>query len=294
MVVTRGPKNKVRVWKLQKDFERAEPQQASSSPDSQPADPQKEDGWVNLFDGSSIEHWRKYNGGEIKGGWVIENGALTLKTPGAGDIVTRKQYGDFELELKWKISSDGNSGILYRVSEGGKPAFFSGPEYQLLDDESYRKKMRAAKKPFNPNETTAAIYGLVAPKDKTLKPVVHIRYVNIVRDGRVVHVPVGGQVVSAAKEQDQYNTTRIIVRGNQVEHWLNGKQVVSIEMHGDQWNKLVKGSKFARGKQIGVAKKGHIVLQDHRSPVWFRNIRIRELGPASPSTTPTPATDSIK
>jgi hypothetical protein len=69
------------------------------------------------------------------GGWVIENG--TLKTLPEGDhidIITTEQYKNFELELEWKVSAGGNSGIFHHGTETNYAIWQSAPEMQVLDD----------------------------------------------------------------------------------------------------------------------------------------------------------------
>src|SRR4026207_299455 len=89
--------------------------------------------WRSLFDGASLKDWRGYKTDKVPDGWRIENGTLTKNTPVA-DIVTRDQFGDFELELEWKIGEAGNAGIFYRGTEEYEHIYWSAPEYQLLDD----------------------------------------------------------------------------------------------------------------------------------------------------------------
>ena len=89
--------------------------------------------WRSLFDGASLERWRGYKTDKVPDGWRAENGTLTKDKPVA-DIVTRDQFGDFELELEWKIGEAGNAGIFYRGTEEYDHIYWSAPEYQLLDD----------------------------------------------------------------------------------------------------------------------------------------------------------------
>jgi len=156
----------------------------------------------------------------------------------AGDIMTRDKYGDFELRLDWKISKGGNSGIIYLVSEDGGATWHSGPEMQILDDKGKVVTKHSA----------GSNYALHAPPPHTAWPA------------------------------GMWNSVRLIKRGDHVEHWQNGVKVVEYELGSNAWNKLVEGSKFRKYKLYGKADKGHIALQDHGNAVWFRNIRIRELG----------------
>lgn len=197
------------------------------------------DGWVSLFDGKTTDGWLTYRGKPIERGWVVEDGTLYRSGMG-GDIITAEQFDNFELEFDWKVAEGSNSGVMYRVRQGDIASYFSGPEYQVLDDEKHKDG-------GNPKTSAGSLYALVAAEGKELKPV------------------------------GEWNSARIVLRGNHLEHWLNGKKVVEIEIHSDDWNKLVAESKFAKWKRFGNEPTGHICLQDHGDPVWYRNIRIRRL-----------------
>ena len=205
-------------------------------------------GWTSLFDGKSLASWRGYKSDTMPAGWRIEKGAL-LKDDRVPDIITRDEWGDFELELEWKIGEAGNSGIFYRGIEDadykGAPnndrIYTTGPEYQLLDDlKAQDNKTRLT--------CAAAAYGLYPSPEGHLKPV------------------------------GQWNKTRIIAKGAHVEHWLNDVKVVEYELWSPDWEAKVAATKFKDWPKFGRAKRGHIGLQgDHEGPLGFRNIRIREL-----------------
>ncbi|MGH7713034.1 MAG: 3-keto-disaccharide hydrolase [Gemmatimonadaceae bacterium] len=209
-----------------------------TSSDSQ-SDSAAQTGWMVLFDGASTSAWRGFQRPDLPSGWQAVDGALT-RVSGGGDLVTRDQFGDFELELEWKVAPKGNSGIMFRVSEGDSNTYRTGPEMQVLDDAGHRDGQ---------NRLTAAgsNYALHA-------------------------VPAG-----VAKPAGEWNQVRLVVRGAHVEHWLNGQKVVEYELWSPQWEALVKASKFAAWPGYGRSKRGHIALQDHGDWVAFRNIRIREL-----------------
>ena len=202
-----------------------------------PAKADDDNGWQALFDGDSADAWRGYNEEEFPDTWGVEDGMLVGSGRG-GDIITREQYTDFELELEWKIAARGNSGIMYRVVETDGPSYHTGPEYQVLDN---------AGNNYDPRQSTAAggLYGLYKPS------------------------------VDASKPADEWNTAKIVSKGNVVEHWLNGQKLLTAEIGSDDWNQRVAGSKFNAWKGFGKSEKGHIALQAHGSKVWFRNIRIR-------------------
>ncbi len=195
--------------------------------------------WEKLLGDDCQQLWRGYKDEAWPKGWAVENGVLTRSESG-GDLMTAASYADFVLELEWKISPGGNSGIMYRVSTGDKAPFFSGPEFQILDDGEHRDGKETS-------TSTGSLYALYVREHDVAKPV------------------------------SEWNSARIVIRGNHVEHWLNDKKIVDCEIGSDDWNKRVKNSKFAEWAKFGKNREGHIVLQDHGDLVWFRNIRVRRL-----------------
>ena len=201
---------------------------------------ERSDGWRLLFDGTTMGAWRGYKSAEIPSGWHVANGALTKDRP-AEDIVSKDEFGDFELQIDWKISEAGNSGIFYRGSEEFEKIYWTGPEYQLLDD------IKAAD---NKTRLTCAgaAYGLYP------SPAGHLN-------------PVG-----------QWNSTRIVAKGPHVEHWLNGFKLLEYELWSPDWEAKVKASKFGAWPKYGRLRSGHIAMQgDHDGALSFRNIKIRAL-----------------
>jgi hypothetical protein len=196
--------------------------------------------WKALFDGKNLDQWRGYKSDKVPDAWKIVNGTLT-KTVSVSDLVTRDEFSDFELSLEWKVAPAGNAGIFYRGTEDEDHIYWTGPEYQLLDD---------AKAEDNKSRLTCA----GAAYDIYPSPPGHVK-------------PAG-----------QWNATRIVARGAHVEHWLNGFKLLEYELWSPDWEAKVKASKFGVHPGYGRAKSGHIALQgDHEGPLSFRNIRIREL-----------------
>ena len=214
---------------------------------------QVEDGWVLLFDGKSCKGWVGLGKDKFpETGWEIKEGVLTVnpvangsKKKRGGAIVTVEMYDDFELKLDFKLTEGANSGIKYFVrDEDAKKGKELGLEFQVLDD----KKHPDAKKGINGNRTVASLYDLIAA-DK-------------------------GKEVKAVGE---WNTARIVSKGKHVEHWLNGKKVLEYERGSKEFAELIAISKFKNIKDFGLAEKGHIVLQDHKDTVSYKNIMIKKL-----------------
>ncbi len=211
--------------------------------------------WIVLFDGTSTEGWRAYNGKTLPSQWVIKEGALTFETEkkletdhtGGKDIIyAAAEFDNFELYLEWKIPNGGNSGIFYHVKEGyNNPAEIS-PEYQLLDDLKWEEINNAKLEEW---QKTGADYAMYTPDNN-----------------RKIVKPAG-----------EWNTTRIKFTPEMVEHWLNGNKIVSFVPWSEDWEERKKSGKWKNFPDYGKFKKGYIGLQDHDSPLWFRNIKIRKL-----------------
>jgi hypothetical protein len=200
---------------------------------------EKAEGWKLLFDGTSLNGWRAFKSETPPAGWKAVKGELVREGSG-GDLMTVDQFGDFELRLEWKVTKNGNSGIMFRVTDQANLTYETGPEFQILDNGGHKDGA-------NPLTSAGSNYAMHAP----------------VRD---VTRPVG-----------EWNDVRLIVRGAHVEHWMNGVKLLEYELWSDDWDKRMKASKFAKMPHYGRAKRGHLVLQDHGDLVWYRNVKIKTL-----------------
>ena len=85
---------------------------------------EEKQGWQLLFDGTSTNGWHSFNKPQIGSAWNVENDAFHLgkkeDRDAGGDAITNEVFGDFELKLDWKISPNGNSGIMFLVKEDPK------------------------------------------------------------------------------------------------------------------------------------------------------------------------------
>jgi hypothetical protein len=203
------------------------------------------DGWKLLFDGKTLDGWRMYQN-KAADAWGVKDGELyckgseTDKSDLRADIITNDQFENYELNVDWKISPEGNSGIMYHVSEAFDAAYLSGPEYQLIDDEGFPQKLEEWQK-------TASDYAMYTATARPTNPV------------------------------GQYNTSRIVVNGAHREHWLNGVKVLEFEAWTPDWEERKATGKWKDTPGYGKEKKGHICLQDHGGGVWFKNIKIKVL-----------------
>lgn len=226
--------------------------------------------WIHLFDGKTTTGWRAYNGDKLPPGWIAKDGVLTFDTElgleqdykGGKDIIyAAEEFDNFELHVDWKIPEGGNSGIFYHLQEGipnmGPPDI--SPEYQLIDDENYAKihdltaynTSVGFENPsqLHPLQQTASDYAMHAadPSQKHLNPV------------------------------GEWNSTKIVFTPEKVEHWLNGKMVLSFTPWTEEWHTKKNAGKWKDAALYGSFKKGYIGFQDHSSPIWFKNIKIKKL-----------------
>jgi hypothetical protein len=194
-----------------------------------------------LFDGKTTKGWHTWHETTVKG-WHAMDGVL-MSHGGNGDLVTDKEYGDFELTFEFMAAPKGNSGVIYKVIETPelKSSYMSGPEYQIIDDKGYPA-------PIKDTQKTAANYDMQPANDLTI-----------------------------VKPTGEWNKGKILVQDNHVEHWLNGKKVVEYEYGSTDWQSMVGKSKFAEWEFAKAHHKGKIALQDHGDMISFKNIKIKEL-----------------
>jgi len=196
-----------------------------------------EPGFESLFDGETLIGWSVVPRKNAEGGWVVEDGAL--KPEGKpGSLASARTYGDFDLRLEWKIAKLGNSGVYYRGGADNPTA--TAIEYQLADNARPQSQQ-------NPDRRCGAPYGLYSPSQDATRPV------------------------------GEWNTTRIVARGSHIEHWLNGVKIAEFDLDSEDFAARLAASKFSETEDYAKARRGKIILQDHASAVWFKNIRIRSL-----------------
>lgn len=212
------------------------------APRPMPSTPGRVGGWIDLLENPGA-HWRGYQLEGFPRGWIFDPETKVLsRTGNGGDLVSKREFGDFELYVEWMISPRGNSGVFFRATEDTRRIYENAPEAQILDNQL---------NPEGGNPITAA------------------------GSNYALH----SSTIDAAFSADVWNKMLIIVRGAHVEHWLNGHQVVSYDLWTDHWRQLVANSKFAQWPSYGLARRGRIGLQDHGDVVSFRSIQIREFAP---------------
>ncbi len=214
--------------------------------------PVQEKGFTSLFDGKTTKGWHSYGRPVAGNSWKVLDGALyndpTYKKDesekrGSCDLLTDKEYENFHLKIDWKISNNGNSGVILWVQEDTakyKQTYFTGPEMQVLDNDGH-----ADGKIFK--HRAGNLYDLVAGKEGAVKPV------------------------------GEWNTSEIISNKGKLDFVLNGVTVMSTVYGDDNWKQMIAGSKFKAMPDFGKIFRGHIALQDHGNEVWYKNIMIKKL-----------------
>lgn len=208
---------------------------------------EKKDGWQLLFDGSSTKGWHNYGGGSPNAAWKAEDSTLHFaaaekKDTSGADIVTDEEFENFHLKLEWKISVNGNSGIMFYVNESKdyRKPYQTGPEMQVLDNNGHPDAKI-------PKHRAGDLYDLISCSKETVKPAM------------------------------EWNQVEIKCVNGKLDFWLNGENVVSTQLWDDNWKTMIAASKFKQWTEFGTFKKGRICLQDHGDNVWYRNIRIKRL-----------------
>lgn len=240
------------ILACQKPSDKQAASEETATQQNELTDAEKVEGWELLFDGSTLDGWKRYNHDTIGPLWSVKEGAIVCDGSGLGEgsgkhggsLMTERKFGNFELSLEWKISPGGNSGILYHVVEQNdyQHDYETGPEYQVLDDGGWKDEN------LKDSQLAGSSYDMyAAEKSKKLMPV------------------------------GEWNTARIIYNSGHVEHWLNGEKVVSFDETDEDFMNRYKQSKWVEHPGWNKFKVGAISLQDHGAPVYYRNIKIKML-----------------
>lgn len=207
-------------------------------------DPAKDPtGWVTLFNGEDLTGWLTGPNNHF----VVENGELTVKRedPDGQEhnldyLWTENAYGDFILELEFKVIEGTNSGVFFRTSDIMDPVW-TGLEVQVASSHGQRGLSKTS--------TAGAVYDLKEPNQNAINP------------------------------PGEWNTYRLKCEGSRIQVWLNDEHVVDMDIA--RWTEAHMNPDGTPNKfptpGAAFAREGHIGLQDHGKPVWYRNIRIKPL-----------------
>lgn len=211
-----------------------------SANDNELSKAEQTEGWELLFNGNDLSHWRNFKKADLNPKWQAVQGELILTAKDAGDLVSKKQYADFELQLDWKVSEVGNSGILLRADELGDYVYSHALEVQILDNERHPDSKLATRR-------SGSLYDLQASPSES------------------------------HKTAEQWNHVRIVFQGMHLQVWQNDVQTIDLLIGSEDWNTRLAASKFNTWPDFGVNKMGYIGLQDHGDVVAFKNIKIKAL-----------------
>lgn len=207
-------------------------------------------GWTLLFNGRDLSGWGGFASEQAPPTWRVRDGAIVLvKDDGqmsGTDLVSTKSYGAFELILDWKVTTGGNSGVLYlaRNIPETRQVYETGLEMQVLDDAGHPDGKI-------PSHRAGALYDMTVPPQRVARPA------------------------------GSWNQARLLVENGRIRQWLNGVMTADVSYGDEAWRKRVAGSKFAKMPHFGTFPSGVIALQDHGEPVSYRNIKIRPIGPSA-------------
>ena len=205
--------------------------------DNELTDSERKDGWLLLFDGRTTEGWM--NSDRTKPRTSVDDGSLNPHKAGHYMLVHTQKWESFVLSLDFKISKRCNSGIFVRTSSltprPDKDVGFNGIEIAIDDTTSAGY------------HDTGAIYDLAKPRKNAMKPA------------------------------GEWNRLEIRSDKNRIEVALNGDLVTVADLSlFTEPNKRPDGS----AHKFDVAYRdhpwrGYIGLQDHGSPCWFKNIKLK-------------------
>ncbi len=210
-------------------------------PDQDPAD--DPEGWVTLFNGRDLSGW--ITGENNK--FTVTNGELTVsrENPDGQEhnldyLWTEDVYGDFILDLDFKVVEGTNSGVFFRTSDILDPVW-TGLEIQVANSYGQNYLSRTG--------TAGALYDMKAPAKNTIRA------------------------------PGEWNTYRLIATGSRIRVELNHERVLDVDLA--HWREAFKNPDGTVNKfptpGAAFAREGHIGLQDHGKPVWYRNIRVKRL-----------------
>ncbi|OFI33361.1 hypothetical protein BFC17_03615 [Alteromonas lipolytica] len=207
---------------------------------------EKQQGWQLLFDGKSLNGWHVFQFPEATPAWHVQAGMLTINLGASGvqhgDLATNAVYENFELSFEWQTPDNGNSGLFINVQEVPEyPASWqTGPEYQLLGP--------AHADNADPIKRSGEIFGFASAQEEP-------------------------EVLASP----HWNHSVIRQVDGKVEFYLNNKLTTQVDFNSQPWLHRVSKSRFKDQPHFATSTKGHIVLQEWTSLIFFRNMKIKQL-----------------
>jgi hypothetical protein len=223
-------------------------QSATPAADNTLTEKEKKEGWVLLFNGKDLTGWHSWKRDTVAANWIVKDGQIQYNREqdrAGDDLVTNGIYENYELQLQWRISKGGNSGIIFNIQEDAKygATYQTGAEMQVLDniDAEDNKKQ---------NHWAGCLYDMI-----------------------------GDATVSKPVTPGEWNQVRLIQNKGQLTFYLNGIKTVDVKVGSPEWEAALSSSKF---KSRGFADfmkvlKGKIAVQKHPGSSGWKNIKIREI-----------------
>jgi 3-keto-disaccharide hydrolase len=218
---------------------------AAAQPSNSLSEAETAAGWQLMFDGKTLSGWHSFRKSNIiENGWIIKDSSIYLRGPAAGSLLAPEEFvlKNFEISLDWKAPDSGNSGIFLRYLETeASENVRTGPESQVCG------KLHSDYKGGVTATSPGACYGMYAPA----KPWI--------------------------RSAEEYNTFRVVMYENHVAHFGNGVRLLEYRIGSTEWKAKYEASKYASFPLYGDIHAGKLLLQDHATPVWYRNLKIRPL-----------------
>lgn len=191
-----------------------------------------------LFDGKDVSQWKGIDGGPVK--WIVKDGTMTVVT-GANDITTKREFGDFQLHVEWAAPVE----VVGERQVRGNSGIYLQDRYELQVLDSYNNRTYS-------NGQAGSIY-------KQTPPLVN----NMSKPGE-------WNIYEVIYTAPRFNDNGSLFTPAYVTVIHNGAIV--------QNHTAIKGSTEYIGLPVYKAHgKAPLRLQDHHSPVRYRNIWIRDL-----------------
>jgi hypothetical protein len=200
------------------------------------ADEEKD--FVPLFNGRDLAGWVG-----ATNLYTVADGALRFVEgeKNFGNLMYEKQFSDFILRFEFKLTPNGNNGLAIRASDIAKDAAYYGLELQILDDTGNKKQH------LKPYQYHGSIYGVVASRKGSLKPV------------------------------GEWNCEEVRAVGSRITVTLNGQVITDADIKG------IAETPDGKAHPGLHNEKGYLGFLGHTMPVQFRNIRIKDLAKSSMS-----------
>jgi quinoprotein glucose dehydrogenase len=207
--------------------------------------PASADGWIDLFDGKTLNGWVHLNGSHT---YTVEDGAIVGRTvPGSVNsfLCSLEEFADFEFEVETTVDRVTNQGIQFR--SGVKPMATGGRGAESAAGRVYGPQAEI-RRYYKGQPTTGVLYGealgtgWLSSKEKTEQGHQHFF-------------------------DEGWNKLRIVAQGPRLQTWVNGQPIEDL----------------VNERVYQMCPKGFIALQIHginsKEPLVmkWRNIRIRPL-----------------